>query len=196
MSRAEMSPRVGCGHSASNFLSWPPAGTKRPSPWEGELRYPGARQTLGESFPSPARASPQTPPTLPPGQVHHRESSPRFLQAALQTPTALSCLAGRRPHSGASFIDPGGRRGGRARPSPRKGCPGLEAGPRSRYLLCVSVKEIMAARVKAASIAPRSGQGVRQSRGNAAGKQPRRKPPRLPETRSLPHPNSKPFPIG
>lgn len=90
MSRAEMSPRVGCGHSASNFLSWPPAGTKRPSPWEGELRYPGARQTLGESFPSPARASPQTPPTLPPGQVHHRESSPRFLQAALQTPTALS----------------------------------------------------------------------------------------------------------
>lgn len=41
----------------------------------------------------------------------------------------------------------------------------------------VSVKEIMAAAVRAAAIAPRGGQGVKRSRRKEAGKQPRQEPP-------------------
>lgn len=40
----------------------------------------------------------------------------------------------------------------------------------------VSVKEIMAAAVRAAAIAPRGGQGVKRSRRKEAGKQPRQEP--------------------
>ena len=84
------------------------------------------------------------------------------------------------------------QRGRRARPRPRKVCAGLEAGPRGRCLLCVSVNEIMAAEVRAAATAPRSALGVERSGENEAGKQPRREPPRLPETRSRPHSRFKP----
>lgn len=42
----------------------------------------------------------------------------------------------------------------------------------------VSVKEIMAAAVRAAAIAPRGGQGVKRSRRKEAGKQPRQEPDR------------------
>lgn len=49
----------------------------------------------------------------------------------------------------------------------------------------VSVKEIMAAAVRAAAIAPRGGQGVKRSRRKEAGKQPRQEPPRLPDRKSV-----------
>lgn len=58
-------------------------------------------------------------------------------------------------------------------------------------IFCVSVNEIMAAEVRAAATAPRSALGVERSGENEAGKQPRREPPRLPETRSRPRPQKK-----
>lgn len=68
---------------------------------------------------------------------------------------------------------------------------GSRRGFRGSCLLWVSVKEIMAAAVRAAAIAPRGGQGVKRSRRKEAGKQPRQEPPRLPETRSRLHPSFK-----
>ena len=130
---------------------------------EGAAR-PGARHTLGESTPSPARASPQTPVTLLPGQVRHCTSSPRPRKTALQVPRARAVSQAAAPnaelHSLTRKRGWGERQG---ETQPEQGGARLKAGTWDRFLLWVSVKEIMAAEGRTATTAPRGTQDAKQN---------------------------------
>lgn len=171
------------GRSAGTKRHLPGARAPRePAPRRGSPR-PRLRRPPDPLPPLPGRSAPAGPARAPPPQ-------PR------RSPQPELSPAGRHSQRGASFISPHrgvGEPGGRApAPGPATGKRGSSGrGPRGRRLLWVSVKEIMAAGVPAGvRTAPREARGGKQRRESEAGKQPKRQPPRLPETRSHPRPSS------
>lgn len=188
MSCAQTFPRVNHGHRASNFLLWPPAGTTRPSNWEGEPRDAGSTQTLRRLPPpqipptssSQARSATANPAPAPSRQPYASRSPSSVWQAADPNAELRSLMTGSV---------------GRARRARATGVRGSGRGSRGERFLWVSIKEIMAAVVRAAGTAPLGGQGVKhipekRSRETAEGRTPGSSP------KHAPTPASKPLPIG
>lgn len=176
----------------TNFPWWPSAGTKRATRWGRPRREADPRREL----PRPSPGVSPDPTDSPARPVRHCNPALALSSQPCRFPQPRLSFTGRRSQRGASFIYPLRGAGGRdpaPAPAPAGGVRGSRQGPRGRCLLWVSVKEIMAAGVRTMTPAPATpgALGVKQGRSNEAGKKPKREPPRLPETRSHPHPSFK-----